>query len=196
MKNDVLYNWIERMFSKFPINYVYLSIIIILLLYCIFFTFSKYVKIFKLNDIYYNIEIMTMCMLVGYEMAGISYLSINIRNTFIHISLDNGILSDAYRVLKKRLTKSYWYYALIALVMLPLLAIDYRLLLRGDLGLFSVWSDKFAYIMLDIYNFFFNLSNRFSYWNHPMDIIKYIIYHLRDGRGKIFIAFRDHILRL
>jgi hypothetical protein len=153
MKVDQSYNWIERLFDRIQINYVFTSAIISIILYCIFFIFSKHVKIFRLNDIYYNIEIITMCFLVGYELAGVNYLSKNIRKTFARNISNNDLLSNAYSVLKRRLTKSNWYFLLIALVMVPLLAIDYRLYLSNELPLFSDWSSKTIYLLLDIYNY-------------------------------------------
>ena len=127
------WNCVEVIFKKMRLHYLIVSLILAGALLLIFISFSYFVSTFELKqgdgwDIFYILELSTMSVLVGYEMAGIHYLLNESRKAFSgiesgnknHFEFDN----TPYNVLENRLTKSHLYYAFTLLVIMPLLIID------------------------------------------------------------------------
>lgn len=153
------WNWVERFFKRISMPYPFVSIIIALILLLIYVIFSLKVSIFRIEDTY--IELMSMCVLIAYQMAGIQYLLNIIRKTMAELKpYENEKISadNPYSRFEQRLTGSYWYYAIVVIVLVPFILIDIRDFL-WEHPLFTEFEPTIWSASLDVYNYIFSYLN-------------------------------------
>jgi len=145
--------WIEKLFKKISVPYPIVSIIAGSVTYLIYLFFSTKV-VFLPWEKFHNLEVAALSILIAFQLAGIQYILNYMKETFRELKLypKIGVSSDDLFVkLKHRFSSSYWYYLLVAAVIVPFIIIEVLDILGGGVTFYivepTVWS-----FLLDIYN--------------------------------------------
>ncbi len=125
--------WIEKLFKKIPVPYPIVSIIAGAIIFSIFAFFSTKVVFFPW-DKYLIPQVAALSILIAFQFAGIQNILNAMKKTFGNLESEheNDLSFDKlYDELKHLFCSSYWYYLLVAAVIVPFIIIDILGILRG-----------------------------------------------------------------
>jgi hypothetical protein len=160
MKQDENWNWMEGLFNRVPIPYPIVSITIAFLLYLTFILFNNLLIQKSWPSQKIQLLAFFICTLIAYQMAGIQYL-LNVMKIIVlqwdKLFFETG--NSEYTLAKERFEKSHWYYAIVALVMIPFYLVDWVPLLQQ--GLWMHFQSTYLEIFLAFQNIWLLLFNIF-----------------------------------
>ena len=145
--------WVEKLFKKISVPYPIVSIIAGGIIYLIYWLFSTKVAFFPWEE-FHILEVATLSILIAFQLAGIQNILNDMKKTFRDLKSYHKIgvnFDNLYITLKHRFSSSYWYYLLVAAVIVPFIIINMLDILRGGVTFYivepTVWS-----FLLDTYN--------------------------------------------
>lgn len=138
--------WIEKIFDKIPLPYPIVSLFIASVVYFIFKLFSTKVVFFPW-EFFHILEVSALSILIAFQLGGIRYILINMKKTFKELSIN-----DLYERFEHRFYNSYWYYVLVASVLVPFIIIDISRILMGYAFYFYIKELTMWSFLLDTFN--------------------------------------------
>ncbi len=126
MQEEESWNWIDEALMRAPLPYPVISLFIGIIIYLIYAFF--YFDVIFLEP-YWDNRGLTFIMVsaaIAYQIAGIRFLLKKVKTIFLEFSyLDENEATTIYGIMKYKFKKSYWYYVLLPLVILPFYLIDF-----------------------------------------------------------------------
>ena len=153
MLDEYSWVWIERLFKKIPVPYPIVSLIVGGIIFSIYWLFSIKVAFFPWEK-FHILEVAALSILIALQLAGIQYILNDMKKTFRELKLYPEIgtsFDDLYVKLKHRFSISYWYYLLVASVIVPFIIIKVLYILKGGVTFYIVDPTIWGFL-LDIYN--------------------------------------------
>jgi hypothetical protein len=144
--------WIEKLFKKIPLPYPIVSIIVGAIVFLIYVFFTTKVVSFAWEK-FHILGILIQSSLIAFQLAGIQNILNNMKKTFGNLEFDHKDdvrVDKLYDELKHRFSSSYWYYLLVAAVIVPFIVMKVLDILRGGATFYMreplVWN-----FLLDFY---------------------------------------------
>lgn len=150
MENDqARWSWLEAVMEKIPVNYLLVSYILFILLFSIYYLFSRNVFWFQWHEVHI-LQSLAQCILIAYLIAGLIYLSERTRYTFKQIDLLYGNFKNEYfNRIGARITGLKGYHLLLLLsVVVPFIAISWGQFPYYQKESYNNWA-----LGLDLYNY-------------------------------------------
>jgi len=126
LQEEESWNWIDEALMRAPLPYPVISLFIGIIIYLIYAFF--YFDVIFLEP-YWDNRGLTFIMVsaaIAYQIAGIRFLLKKVKTIFLEFSyLDENEATTIYGIMKYKFKKSYWYYVLLPLVILPFYLIDF-----------------------------------------------------------------------
>lgn len=153
MPNEYNQIWIEKIFKKIPIPYPILSLFIAVIIYSVYWFFSTKIYYFPW-DFVDRLVVSALAILIALQLVGIQYVLNKIKRKFIGLLLfPNNVKSigDLYTEFENRFYRSYWYYVLVALVIVPFIIFFIQNILQGGKTYYTSEPTAWSFLC-DIYN--------------------------------------------
>jgi hypothetical protein len=145
------WNWPEALMERIPANYLLVSYISFILLFSIYYLFSRKVILFEWqNNTWYVSQSLAKSFLIPFLIAGLFYLSEKTRGTFKYIDLLYGNLKNDYfaRIEARIIGEGGYHLLLLLSVVAPFIMMSW-----GQWP-YSNWEpDNDWALRLDIYNY-------------------------------------------
>lgn len=158
---------VRRILNKFTSHYVIYSLGISFLIFSSFIFFTTRGLIFFPLDFHTLLETSSLSLLIGYQILGIKYLSLNIQPTFLKLKhiFKNKEFKIFCDYLEERYQITKMFYLVIIFVIVPFILIEINVF----------WGWKFSMGPTPPYFFLFEPYNR---WSIVLDILNNLISHL------------------
>jgi len=145
--------WIESFFNKIKKPYPFISLFIAVIIYIIYWFLSTKIYYFPW-DFVDRLVVSTLSILIAFQFAGIQYVLTKIKKDFNGLFLlPNNIdsVDNVYVEFEKRFYGSYWYYVIVALVIVPFILFSIINIINGGNTYYTLEPTIWSFLM-DIYN--------------------------------------------
>jgi hypothetical protein len=149
------WNWAEALMERIPANYLLVSYILFILLFSIYYLFSRKVILFEWqNNTWYVSQSLAKSFLISFLIAGLIYLSEKTRETYKYIDLLNGNLTNDYfaRIEARVIGEKFYHLLLLFSVVAPFITMSW-----GQWPYYNWESDNIWALGLDIYNYLLSI---------------------------------------